>query len=106
MGLSSLWGGGSARRAAKEQAKAIRDQTAANVAQAGAAAEAAAAQIRNTMATEAATEYAKSILNVPMEQVNVRLAPQEQVATTDRTERKRGIRDTYLSARRSWFGEP
>ncbi|AHB12126.1 hypothetical protein Paz_29 [Xylella phage Paz] len=101
-GLSSIWGGGDAKRAAKMQADAIKEQTAATVRQAGLAAEQAASQIRNTMLTETATQYAQTLLGRPMEQVNVRLAPQEQAATTDRTQRQRSVRDTYLSGG-SWF---
>jgi len=102
MGLSSIWGGGDAKRAAKLQADAIKAQTAATVQQAGLAAEQAANQIRNTMLTETATQYAKTLLGRPMEQVNVRLAPQEQASTTDRTQRQRSVRDTYMSGG-SWF---
>lgn len=101
--VSSLWGGGSAKKAAKENAKAIREQTAAQDRQAGFTAQAAADQIRNTQLTMAATEYARSMLSTPQEQVSVRLAPQEQTATTDLRKRKRGIRDTYMTDR-SWFG--
>lgn len=100
-GLGSIFGGGDAKKAAKIQAEATREATRASVAQAGYAAEAAASQIRNTMLNEAATEYAKSLLGRPMEQVNVRLAPQEQAMTTDRTARRRGVRDTYMSDPRS-----
>lgn len=100
-GLGSIFGGGDAKKAAKIQAEATREATRAQVQQAGYAAEAAAAQIRNTMQNEAASEFAKSLLGRPMEQVNVRLAPQEQVATTDRTLRRQSVRDTYMSEPRS-----
>ncbi|WWO60305.1 hypothetical protein [Xanthomonas phage SB4] len=98
-GIKGIFGGGDTKKAAQIQAKATREATAATVMQAGFAAQAAADQIRNTMQSEAATTYAKSLLEVPMENVNVRLAPQEQIATTDRTERKRGVRDTYMPRR-------
>ena len=102
-GIKGIFGGGDTKKAAQIQAQATRDATAAAVANAGYAAESAANQIRNTQLNEAATEYAKTLLQKPQEQVNVRLAPQDQVMTTDRTERRRGVRDTYLSAPRSFF---
>ncbi|UNY50279.1 hypothetical protein [Stenotrophomonas phage c9-N] len=102
-GIKGIFGGGDTKKAAKMQADAIRESTAAAVANAGYAAESAASQIRNTQLNEAATEYAKQLLGKPQEQVSVRLAPQDQVMTTDRTERRRGVRDTYLSQPRSFF---
>lgn len=105
--IASTWGGGNAKKAAKEQAKAIREQTQDQVRTAGYAAAAAANQQRNMQLTEAATEYAKSILGVPMETVSVRLAPEEQTASTDLRKRKRGIRDTYMTdtSQSRWFGD-
>ncbi|QEG09751.1 scaffolding protein [Stenotrophomonas phage StenM_174] len=101
-GIGSIFGGGDAKKAAKIQAEAIREQTAATVRQAGLAAEQAANQIRNTMLEEQATQYAKTILGRPMEQVNVRLAPASQAQTTDRTGRQVSTRDTYMS-KGGWF---
>lgn len=102
-GIKGIFGGGDTKKAAQIQAQATRDATAAQVAAAGYAADAAANQIRNTQLNEAATSYAKSLLGTPQEQVQVRLAPQDQAMTTDRTARRRGVRDTYMSQPRSFF---
>lgn len=99
--VSSMWGGGNAKKAAKENAKAIREQTRSTTMQAGYAAEAAANQIKITGQADAASEYARTLLGRPAETVNVRLAPQEpEVTGGDRTKRLRSQRDRYTT----WFG--
>lgn len=97
----SLFGGGSAKRAAKEQAAAIRAQTAATVRQAGVAAQAAADTMRNTLLNEQAATYARELLSAPAETVNVRLAPSETPASGNVAQRTANTRDAYRTP--SWF---
>lgn len=93
--MGSFLGGGSARKAAKIQAKAIAAQTKLNVAQANYAAESATQQMAQAQAQRAAVDYAERLLSVPQEQAQVNLAPQETLATDGLLERRRTIRDTY-----------
>lgn len=96
----SLFGGGSAKRAAKEQAAAIRAQTAATVRDSAVAAQAAADQMRNTLLNEQAATYARDLLSAPTETVRVRLAPSE-IPAGNVTKRTTNVRDSYQTP--SWF---
>lgn len=90
-----------ARKASHDQANAIREQTRATVRQAGLAAEAAANQMRNTLLTEQATEYARTLLGRPIETVDVRLAPR-QTATDNVGRRQVSTRESYGTPT-TWF---
>lgn len=102
--IASTFGGGNAKKAAKMQVAALDRQTRANTRQAGLTAEAAANQIRNVTLNDAATSYAESLLNRPVETVDVRLAP-DDVSRGDPRRRRQGVRDQYMSPRSSLFSE-
>lgn len=93
--MGSFLGGGSAKKAAKIQAKAIAEQTKLNVAQANYAAESATQQMAQAQAQRAASDYAERLLSVPQEQAQVNLAPQETLTDDGLLQRRRTIRDTY-----------
>ena len=93
------FGNGAAKRAAREARKAAEDQ-----ARADREAARAMQQGRETMIAQArAAERASELLNVPMEQAEVDLAPEaDQVDPT--TGRRRPIRAAFQSARASASG--
>ncbi len=100
--MGSVFGGGSAKKAAKAQARAIREQTRLNVQQANLQAESAAQQMASAQANRAASDYAERLLSKPVEQASVSLAPNESVVQDgDLLSRLRTTRDAYRQRRSS-----
>jgi hypothetical protein len=98
--MGSFLGGGSAKKAAKAQARAIREQTRLNVQQANLQAESSAQQMAAAQAQRAAADYAERLLSKPAEQASVSLAPNETVAQDDGLlGRLRTVRDSYRQRR-------
>lgn len=100
--MGSILGGGSAKKAAKENAKAIRDQTRLNVVSANMAAEAAANQMAQAQAQRIATKYAEDLLATPQEAAKVNLATEANANTEEGlVTRRRGVRAAYQSQPRN-----
>lgn len=93
--MGEIWGGGSAKKAAKMQVDAIDAQTKSNVRAANMAAEAAANQMANAGAMRAAQSYADELLNKPAEVAQVSLRPEDTDMAGDLLTRRKGVRSTY-----------
>lgn len=97
---AEMWGGGSAKKAAKKQADALDKQTRLMVDQANLAAEAAASQMRNAQEQKLAQDYADKLLEAPAEAAKVSLRPEEDLSGDgDLLTRRRGVRYTYRARR-------
>lgn len=94
--MGSLFGGGSAKRAAKEQAAALDRQTNSQTQQANYQAQAMADQMTQAVAAQAAAEYAEKLLGAPIEAVDVTLGTSDLDARTDDLiGRRRTTRQNY-----------
>lgn len=94
--MGSLFGGGSAKRAAKEKAAAIDRQTKLQTQQTNLQVEAMADQMAQAAARQQASEYAQQLLGQPLEQVDVTLGTSDlDLATDDLIGRRRTRRQTY-----------
>lgn len=100
--MGELFGGGSAKRAAREQAAATRDAARRASIQAGYQAEAAAQQMTLAQDQRAAQAAANDLLSTPMESAEVDLAADADVADEDDLlTRRRSTRQTYQNERRA-----
>lgn len=100
--MGELFGGGSAKRAAKEQADATRAAARAAAVASNYQAEAAAQQM--TLATEQRSQqqYANDLLSTPMESATVDLASETDTSgEDDLLTRRKTTRQTYQADRRS-----
>src|SRR5690554_1754701 len=94
--LNSLFGGGSAKRAAQEQAAALDRQTRLQTAQTKYQVEAMTRQMANAQAQQIASEYAEQLLGRPIERVDVNLGTSDlDLATDDLLGRRRTTRQQY-----------
>lgn len=100
--MGNLFGGGSAKRAAREQAAATRDAARRASVTAGYQAEAAAQQMTLAQEQRAAQAAATDLLSTPMESATVDLASASDSADDgDLLSRRRTTRQTYQADRRS-----
>ena len=97
--MGEIFGGGSAKRAAKEQAKATRDAAAASALTANYQAEASAQQMGLAQEQRSQQQYANDLLSTPMDSATVDLANPEgsEDDENDLLGRRRTTRDTYQS---------
>lgn len=95
-GISSLWGGGAAKRAAKAQVAAIEKQTNLQTQNTNMQVSAMADMIRNAQAQRVATEYAEQLLSKPIETVDITLGDSDlDIATDNLLGRRRTTRQQY-----------
>lgn len=101
--MGELFGGGSAKRAAKEQARATREAARAAAKASNYQAEAAAQQMTLAADQRSQQQMANDLLSTPMESATVDLASESDVdvADDDLLTRRRTTRQTYQSDRRS-----
>ena len=97
--ISDLFGGGAAKKAAKEQAKATRE--AANRAATAANYDAQAAAQQQSLAVEqrSAQQAANDLLSTPMESASVDLASDQSEDDGDLLTRRRPTRQSYQNTR-------
>ncbi len=94
--MGSLIGGGSAKRAAKEQARALDRQTELQTKQTNYQVEAMARMMADAQANQVATEYAERLLSRPIENVDVTLGTADLDLMTDNLlGRRRTTRQRY-----------
>ncbi len=94
--MGSVFGGGSAKKAALKQAAALDKQTELSTLSTGYQVEAMAAQMRNTQAQQIASEYAEQLLSRPIDSVDVTLGTSDlDLATDGLLGRRRTSRSTY-----------
>lgn len=100
--MGELFGGGSAKRAAKEQAKATRDAARNAAVASNYQAESAAQQMTLAQEQRSQQQYANDLLSTPMESATVDLAtPADEGGDDDLLTRRRTARQTYQADRRS-----
>lgn len=94
--MGSIFGGGSAKRAALKQAEALDRQTELQTEQTNRQVEAMAQQMANAQARQIATEYAEKLLSTPIEDVDVTLGTSDlDLMTDDLLGRRRTTRQQY-----------
>lgn len=100
--MGSVFGGGSAKRAAKESAEATRAAARAQALQNNYAAQGAAQQQQLATEQRAQQQKADDLLSTPMESATVDLATDaEDAGEDDLLTRRRTTRQTYQADRRS-----
>lgn len=94
--MGSVFGGGSAKKAALKQADALDRQTNNQTQQANFQAQAMADQMTQAVAAQAAAEFAEQLLGKPIENVDVTLGTSDlDMRTDDLIGRRRTTRQTY-----------
>lgn len=94
--MGSIFGGGSAKKAAKKQAAAIDRQTDLQTQQTNYQIQAMADQMATAAAQQAASEYAEKLLGAPIETVDVTLGASDlDLKTDDLIGRRRTTRQQY-----------
>lgn len=96
--MGSIFGGGSAKKAAKRQTEAIREQTRLQVQSGNFAAQAAIQQMTEAQQARTNQEYVEDLLGTPVETADVNLNPQREEATGEVLRRRRTTRQQYQSA--------
>lgn len=98
--MGSLTGGGSAKRAALQQAAALDRQTNAQTLSANYQVEAMARMMADTQAKQVAQGFAEQLLSRPIETVDVTLGTSDlDLATDDLLGRRRTTRQRYQTPR-------
>lgn len=94
--MGSVFGGGSAKKAAKMQAAALDRQTNLQTQNTNYQIQAMADQMANAAAQQAASEYAEKLLGAPLDTVDVTLGTSDvDLQTDDLLGRKRTARAAY-----------
>lgn len=94
--MGSILGGGSAKRAAKEQAAALDRQTQMQTTQTNYQVQAMASMMADAQAKLVAQEYADKLLSRPIDRVNVTLGQSDlDVRTDELLGRRRTTRQQY-----------
>jgi len=97
--MGDLFGGGSAKKAAKEQAAATKAAARLAAISANSQAEAAANQMKQAGELQSARAAAEDLLDTPMESATVDLSVQDDNADDgDLLKRRRPVRSTYRSS--------
>lgn len=94
--MGSVFGGGSAKKAAKKQAAAIDKQTNLQTQSTNFQIKAMADQMANAAAQQAAAEYAEKLLGNPIDTVDVTLGTSDlDIQTDNLLGRRRNVRNDY-----------
>lgn len=97
--MGELFGGGSAKRAAQQQAAAIDRQTRSSTINTNYQIQSMADQLANAAAAQTAREYAEQLLSRPLETVDVTLGTSDlDVRTDNLLGRRRPVRSAYFGS--------